>query len=123
MYGSERWGCGFVMARGDSRVMFDLFNQVLDQMPWFVERFVIHAKLFSVGFWRHRRRDSSRFRPLDHARVRVISLVRYQGPSRDAVERNLRAIKITRLCGRRMKAGRVTHSVAGRVDFGARPAA
>ena len=49
--GAEEVSGGFIVARGNGAELLQLEEEVLDQMPGFIEVFIVLTRLFSVGFW------------------------------------------------------------------------
>ena len=114
-------GSGFIVAGRDSPVMLKFFKEVLDQMTCFVEHLVIAALGFSVGFWRDHRLDSGGLKPVDHPFIGIITFVREQYIGLYFADQNVRAVQITGLSGRQVKARRIAQRVAKRMDFCAQP--
>lgn len=119
---AEEGGCGFVVAGCDSSVMFQFFKEILDQVTRFVERLVIVAWHFSIGFRRNDRGDSRCFQPVDDTFIGVISLVGDQDIGLNFIDQRIGSVQIAGLSRCQVKAGRIAQSIADRVDFGAQPA-
>lgn len=122
MYCTEKGGGSFVVSGGDGSVMFEFFEEVLDQVPRLVECLVIISRIFAIGLWRNDGLNLSRLQPVDDARVSIVALISQQDVSFDFVEQNIRAVQITGLPGCQMKPGRVAQSIVKCVDFGAQSA-
>lgn len=118
---AEESRCGFVVAGRDSSVMFELFEEVLDQVTSLVERLVIVALDFSVGFWRDHCLDFGGPKPVNHPLIGVIAFIRQQDIGFDLVDQNICTVQIAGLSGCQVKAQRIAQGIAKRVDFGTQP--
>jgi len=116
---SEESNGGFVVSGRYCPVMLQFFKEVLNQMPGFVEGFVVVALNFPVGFRRYHNLFSGRKQRSDNARICVISFVCQQNWGLKIADQMIRALQIAGLCAGQEKPKRVAQSVACRVDFGA----
>jgi hypothetical protein len=111
------------VAGGDRTKLLDLGEEVLDQMPRFVQVAIVGPGVLAVGLGRDHGRLAGLLERLEHALLRIESLVSDQRLRGEAWQQGVGTFKIVRLPRREREAGRVAECVNGGVDLGAQAAA
>ena len=111
-----------VVAGGNGPKLLELGEEVLDQMPGFVEVFVKGARRLA-GFprWDDRRLAGFSQR-LQHPLVGIERLVGNEGVRFQPGQKGIRSGQIVLLAAGQMEAGRVAERIHQRVDLGCQPA-
>ena len=111
-----------VVAGGDSPVLLELGEKVLDQVAGLVEFLIVRAGVLAVGLgWDDGDLAGPRERS-EHALLGVERLVRDQRVGLDRGEQGVRPLEVVRLPGREREAGRVAQRVDRGMDLGAQAA-
>lgn len=122
MDGGEKISRGFVVAGGDRPVLFELAEEILDQMSRLVGILVEIALDFAVAPGR----DHDRFSPvkqrLDDSFIGIKGLVGQQSVGCHLRQQRVGALQIMGLSWRQQKSQRVAQGVDKGVNLGAQPA-
>ena len=122
MYGSEEVSGGFVVACGDASEEFEIGEEVLDQVPRFVELLVVVALHFAVRFGWNDGLFSSFLEWFEHSLIGVKALVCNHGGGLQLRQQDIGPIQLTSLALRQVKTERIAQRIDGGVDLGAQPA-
>ena len=122
VYGSEEVSGGFVVACGDASEAFEFGEEVLDQVPRFVEFLVVFALHLSVRFRWNDGLFSSLLQRFEHSFVSVKSLVGDHCVGLQLRQQDLCSVQLTGLALGKMETERVAERIDGGVDLGAQPA-
>ena len=122
MDGGEEISRGFVIACGDGSELFELTEEILDQVARLVEMFVEIAGLGAVAAERNDRPFPGFGKSLDDPLVGVVSLVGDQRIGGDVRQQRVRADKIMVLSGGQLEGHGVAEGVDEGVYLGAQPA-
>lgn len=115
--------CGFVVAGCDGSVLLEPDEEILDQMPFFVDMPVKLPRRLPVGPGRDDGRFSSLGERLDHALVSIECLVGDQRIGLHIGQQSVGTDQIMGLAARQMEADRVSKGVDQRVDLRAQSTA
>ena len=120
MDAAEEVGGGFIVARCDAPELFQLGEEVFNQVARFIEFFVVFSLFDAIGFWRDDDVDARFFQEINHSFIRIKGFVREQRLYffKNAGQTNIRSIQIVRLAGREMKARGIAERIATRMDLG-----
>lgn len=102
--------------------MLDLGEEVFDEVAGFIDVRIVLALDFAVGFWGDDGGFSCGFQWFQHPLIGVIGFVSDDGIGGEQRQENIGARQIVGLARSQSKAGRITQSIAGSVDFGGQPA-
>jgi hypothetical protein len=123
MHGGEEVPRGFVVAGCDGAELFEFGEEVLDQVPGFIEFLVVAAGYFAIGL----RRDHRGFTGCGERRedpiIGVERLVGKQGVGLHRRQKVIGADQIVGLAAGEEEADRVAEGVDQGVDLRAQPAA
>jgi hypothetical protein len=122
VYGSEEVSCGLIVASGDAAEELQFGEEVLDQVPCFVEFLVVLALFFPVFLGRNDGFFACFFEPLKHPFVRVVALVGDHRFGFELWQQHIGPLQIAGLAFGEIEAERVAERIDGSVDLGAQPA-
>ena len=97
-------------------------EEVLDQMPGIIKRFIISARVLTVAARRDDEALTGLFERQDHAFVGVIGFIGNHDIGLHFGKQDIGAIQIAGLSRRQQEAGRIAQSIDRGMDFGAQPA-
>ena len=113
---------GFVVAGGDSAVLLDLAEEILDEVTCFVGIFVEIALNLAVALGRDHERFSACKQRLDYPLVGIESLVCQQDLGRHIGQQRVGALQIMGLARRQDEVQRIAQRIDERMNLGAQPA-
>ena len=111
------------MAGGDGAELPEFGEEILDEMPRFMELFVVLALVLAIGFGRDDGALADFVERLDDTLVGIEAFVGDHNVGFDPRRRDVGAVEIAGLSGCAGAAGRIAHSINRRIDLGARSAA
>ena len=117
--GCQKVGGALVVAGGDGAVLFELGEEVLDQVARLVEVPVIRPEVLAVGLGRDHRRLAGLCEWFDHPRLGIKRLVGDQHARGEVRQQGIGSLQVGRLPRRERAAGRVAERVDRGVDLGA----
>ena len=123
MDGSEEVARGFVVARGDGSILFQLGEEVLNQVPSFVEMAVEVAWYLPVGLWRYHRDFAGSGQPFMHPRIGIERFIGDEHISLHIWQKMVRTEQVVRLAAGQVEADRIAQGIDKGVDLGAQSAA
>jgi hypothetical protein len=118
----EKISRSFVVAGGDRPVLFELAEEILDQMSRLVGILVEVALAFAVAPGRDHDRFSSAKQRLDDPFIGIKGLVGQQSVGCHFWQQRVGALQIMGLAWRQQKAQRLAKRIDQRVNLGAQPA-
>ena len=118
----EKISCSFVVARGDRPVLFELAEEILDQMSGLVGVLVEAALDFAIAPGRDHDQFSSAKQRLDDPFIGIKGLVGQQSVRCHLRQQRIGALQIVGLTWRQQKSQRIAQSVDKGVNLGAQPA-
>ena len=120
--GGEKVSGGLVITGRQRPKLFELTEEIFDQMACFVKLTVVRASLFTVGPGRNHRRFSGLLQGLEHPLVGVVTLIDNDDRRCNRRQQFIGSVQVAGLSGRQQKASRVTERIDGSMDLGAQPA-
>jgi hypothetical protein len=123
MDGGEEVACSLVVSGCNSSELLQPGEEVLDQMPSFVEMSIKVARRLAVGFRRDDHVLAGFGQRLNHPLVGIKRLVGNQSVSFHLGQQVVGADEVVRLPAGQVEADRVAESIDKRMDLGAQAAA
>jgi hypothetical protein len=119
--GQEVGGPLIVTGR-DSPVLFELGEEVLDEMTRFIQDLVVRARVLAIGLGRDHRFFARLLQRGENPSLGVERLVRDQDTGLNFRQQGIRPFQVVRLPRREREPGRVAERVDQGVDLGAQAA-
>ncbi len=119
---SEKVTSGLVVAGGDSAILLELVEEILDQMARLIQMLVIFARLLTTALGRDDDAFAIVLQRYNHPLFCVIGFIGDDSVRLDVRQQGIGAFQVMSLSWRQMKAGRIAQGIDGRVDLGAQPA-
>lgn len=122
MDGGEEVAVGFIVAGCDGAELFEPAEEVLDQVPRFVQVLVVGTLVLAVGSARDDCCLAGVVKRLDDTLLGIEGLVGDQHIGRDIGKQRVGSVQVMSLARRKMEAGRIAERIHGGVDLGAQSA-
>ena len=121
MNGGEEVSCGLVVAGGDAAELLELGEEVLDQVPCFVEVAIVIPAHLAVGLWGDHDGLAGGGQRDDHPCIGVESLVGDQRIGLHRRQQMVGARQIVCLAAGQEEAQRIAQGIDQGVNLGAQP--
>lgn len=118
----EKISRGFIVARGDGTILFELAEEILDEMSRLVGVPIEIPLGFAVAFGRNDERLSAGKQRLNDAFVSIEGLVSHQGVGCHVRQQRVGPRQIVGLTRRQQKPQRIAKGIDESVNLGAQPA-
>jgi len=120
--GTEEVSRCFVISGCDGAVLFQPGKEVFDQMPSFVEMFVVRALHVAVCPGRDDDLFTRVFQWLNDPFIRIMGFIGNHGLRRDVGQQRIGTFQVTGLPRREVKSGGIAQGIDGGMDLHAQPA-
>ena len=118
----EKVSRGFVVACGDGTILFELAEEILDEMSRLIDVSVKIPLDFAAASGRDDERLSATKQGLDDTFVSIEGLVGQQSVGRHVRQQRVGALQIVGLARRQQKAQGIAQGIDKRMNLGAQPA-
>jgi hypothetical protein len=117
--GGKEVSCCFVVASGDGAEELEFGEEVLDEVPRFVEFLVILSLYFSICFGRDDCLFSGLFQGIQNPFIGVEAFIADHGSGFDSRQEHIGSVQLAGLAFGEMKIGRVAECIDGSMNLGA----